>query len=284
MKVKIIADSTCDLSRELIKKYDVAITPLSVILGERTGMDGEEITPEDIYAYVEATGQLPKTSAINTEEYLRVFRQWQEEDCQIVQFCISSQFSSCYQNACAAAKGLQDVYVVDTLNLSTGMGLLVLHAAEMARQGCAAKEIYESCTKLTAQVEASFVVNSIDYLYKGGRCSALSALGANLLRIKPCIEVTDGRMVPGRKLRGNIGKVMQAYVEDRLSGRKDIDLHRIFLTHTRCDPADVEAVRRKILELQPGFEEILETTAGSTITSHCGPATLGVLFIRKEEA
>lgn len=284
MKVKIIADSTCDLSRELIDKYDIAITPLSVILGEKTGLDGIEITPEDIYAHVEATGQLPKTSAINTEEYRRVFRHWQDEGCQIVQFCISSLFSSCYQNACTAAEGMQDVYVVDTLNLSTGMGLLVLHAAEMAQKGCSASEIHQACTKLTAQVEASFVVNSIDYLYKGGRCSALSALGANLLRIKPCIEVTDGRMVPGHKLRGNIGKVMQSYVDERLTGRKDIDLHRIFITHTRCDPADVEAVRRKILQLQPGFEEILETTAGSTITSHCGPATLGILFIRKEDA
>lgn len=284
MKVKIIADSTCDLSRELIDKYDIAITPLSVILGEKTGLDGIEITPEDIYAHVEATGQLPKTSAINTEEYRRVFRHWQDEGCQIVQFCISSLFSSCYQNACTAAEGMQNVYVVDTLNLSTGMGLLVLHAAEMAQKGCSASEIHQACTKLTAQVEASFVVNSIDYLYKGGRCSALSALGANLLRIKPCIEVTDGRMVPGHKLRGNIGKVMQSYVEERLAGRKDIDLHRIFITHTQCDPADVEAVRQKILQLQPGFEEILETTAGSTITSHCGPATLGVLFIRKEDA
>ena len=265
MKVKIIADSTCDLSPELIEKYDIAVTPLSVILGERTGLDGLEITPEDIYSHVNATGQLPKTSAVNTDEYRRVFRHWRKQGYEIVQFCMSSQ------------------YVVDTRNLSTGVGLVVLHGSEMARQGCSAKEIFDSCRKLTSRVEASFVVDRIDYLYKGGRCSALSALGANLLHIKPCIEVENGLMQPGAKYRGHIGKVMLSYVEKRLAGRTDIDKHRIFITHTKCDPADVEAVRAKINELSPGFEEILDTVAGSTVTSHCGPGTLGILFIRKEE-
>ncbi len=283
MKVKIIADSTCDLSPELIEKYDIAVTPLSVILGERTGLDGLEITPEDIYSHVNATGQLPKTSAVNTDEYRRVFRHWREQGYEIVQFCMSSQFSCCYQNACTAAEETDGVYVVDTRNLSTGVGLVVLHGSEMARQGCSAKEIFDSCRKLTSRVEASFVVDRIDYLYKGGRCSALSALGANLLHIKPCIEVENGLMQPGAKYRGHIGKVMLSYVEKRLAGRTDIDKHRIFITHTKCDPADVEAVRAKINELSPGFEEILDTVAGSTVTSHCGPGTLGILFIRKEE-
>lgn len=283
MKVKITADSTCDLSPELVAKYDIDITPLSVILGERTGLDGREITPKDIYAYVAQTKSLPKTSAVNTAEYRRVFQHWLDQGCAVVHFCISSDFSSCYQNACAAAKDLENVYVVDSRNLSTGQGLLVLHGAELARQGVDAAQIQARCTALAPRVEASFVVDRIDYLYKGGRCNALSAFGANLLHIKPSIEVIDGRMEPGQKYRGHIGKVMLNYVEKRLAGRTDIDKHRIFITHTQCKPEDVAAVRDAINRLAPGFEEILDTDAGATVTSHCGPGTLGILFIRKEE-
>ena len=158
---------------------------------------------------------------------------------------------------------------------------MVLHGAEMAQKGCSAKEIAESCRKLTAKVEASFVVDSIDYLYKGGRCSALVAFGANLLKLKPLIQVKDGKMSPGKKYRGNISKVMLSYVTDILSNRDDIDKHRIFITHTKCSQDDVDAVRAKIKEICPDFEEILETTAGCTVTTHCGPNTLGVLFARK---
>ena len=283
MKVKITADSTCDLSPELVAKYDIDITPLSVILGERTGLDGREITPQDIYDYVAQTKSLPKTSAVNRLEYWRVFRHWLDQGYAVVHFCISSDFSSCYQNACAAAKDLENVYVVDSRNLSTGQGLLVLHGAELAQQGVDAAQIQARCTALAPRVEASFVVDRIDYLYKGGRCNALSAFGANLLHIKPSIEVIDGRMEPGQKYRGHIGKVMLNYVEKRLAGRTDIDKHRIFITHTQCKPEDVAAVRDAINRLAPGFEEILDTDAGATVTSHCGPGTLGILFIRKEE-
>ena len=283
MKVKITADSTCDLSPELVAKYDIDITPLSVILGERTGLDGREITPQDIYDYVAQTKSLPKTSAVNTVEYRRVFQHWLDQGYAVVHFCISSDFSSCYQNACDAVKDMENVYVVDSRNLSTGQGLLVLHGAELARQGVDAAQIQARCTALAPRVEASFVVDRIDYLYKGGRCNALSAFGANLLHIKPSIEVIDGRMEPGQKYRGHIGKVMLNYVEKRLAGRTDIDKHRIFITHTQCKPEDVAAVRETINRLAPGFEEILDTTAGATVTSHCGPGTLGILFIRKEE-
>ncbi len=283
MKVKITADSTCDLSPELVAKYDIDITPLSVILGERTGLDGREITPQDIYDYVAQTKSLPKTSAVNTVEYRRVFQHWLDQGYAVAHFCISSDFSSCYQNACDAAKDMENVYVVDSRNLSTGQGLLVLHGAELARQGVDAARIQARCTALAPRVEASFVVDRIDYLYKGGRCNALSAFGANLLHIKPSIEVIDGRMEPGQKYRGHIGKVMLNYVEKRLVGRTDIDKHRIFITHTQCKPEDVAAVRETINRLAPGFEEILDTTAGATVTSHCGPGTLGILFIRKEE-
>lgn len=282
MKVKIISDSTCDLSADLLEKYDISITPLSVTCRDNSYKDGVDITPDDIYSYVAESGKLPKTSAINVSEYMEVFQQWRDKGYEVVHFNISSGFSSTYQNACIAAEEVGGVYVVDSGNLSTGQGLVVLHGAEMAEQGCDAKTIAEACTALVPQVEASFVVDSIDYLYKGGRCSALAALGANVLKLKPCIEVKDGKMSPGKKYRGKIEKVIMDYVTERLKDRADIDKHRIFITHTRCEESTINSVREKIKELAPDFEEILETTAGSTITTHCGPNTLGILFIRKQ--
>lgn len=281
MNVKITSDSTCDLSPELLRQYDVSITPLSVCCGERVGADGTEITPDDIYEYVHAEGKLPQTSAVNVADYMEEFHRWTKQGCCVVHFCISSDFSSTYQNACLAAKEVGNVFVVDSRNLSTGQGLLVLHAAEMAANGYYAQEIWETCSAMAKRVEASFVIDSLDYLYKGGRCSALGAFGGNLLRLKPCIEVRDGKMTPGKKYRGRIEKVMLQYVEDRLQNRTDIDKHRIFITHTKCSPEAVQAVRDKIQEIMPDFEEILETTAGATITSHCGPNTLGILFVKK---
>ena len=262
MKVKIISDSTSDLSPELVKKYDISIVPLYVVMGDKIRKDGIEATPEDIYEYVSQSGKLPKTSAPNLNDFLSAFRNWRNQGYEIVHFNISSDFSSSHATARMAAEEVGGVEVVDTRNLSTGSGLVVLHACEMAENGASAKEIAEECRALTGRVEASFVVDSIDYLHKGGRCSSVAALGANLLKLKPCIEVTN-------------------YVTERLQNREDIDKHRIFITHTRCSEETVNAVRDKINELQPGFEEILETTAGCTVTSHCGPGTLGVLFIRK---
>lgn len=281
MKVKIISDSTCDLSCELIEKYDIQILPLLVSLGDRNGRDGVDITPEDIYSFVSETGELPKTSAVNVSDYEEVFRSWTEKGYSVVHFNISSGFSCTHQNAAIAAGELDNVYVVDSKNLSTGQGLVVLHGAEMAQRGATAEEIYNACTEIVDKVEASFVIDKLDYLRKGGRCSAVAALGANLLKLKPCIEVRGGGMEVGKKYRGKIGAVMLEYVTERLSGRDDLRLDRIFLTHTKCDDADIEAVREKIIELQPGFKEIIETTAGSTITTHCGPGTMGILFVRK---
>jgi len=281
MPVKILSDSTCDLSEELVRKYDIEIVPLTVTLGSRSGYDGVDITPEDIYRYVEETGTLSKTSAVSVDEYLRVFRKWRDKGYEIVHFCISGDFSACWQNACTAAKETGGVYVVDSRNLSTGQGLVVLHGADMAAEGASASEIAQSCEELVSRVEASFVANSIEYLRKGGRCSALAALGANIFQIKPAIEVKDGHMEPGKKYRGKIDKVIRDYAEDRLKGREDIDKKRVFITHTRCDGETIETIKALVQELQPGFEEVLETVAGATVTTHCGPETLGVLFIRK---
>jgi DegV family protein with EDD domain len=280
MKIKLISDSTCDLSKELIEKYDIEILPLFVGVGDKNLRDGVEITPEDIYDYVDKSGKLPTTAAPNIDSFLTVFRRWRDEGYEIVHFNISGDFSSSYRNACLAAEEVGGVYVVDTRNLSTGQGLVVLYGAELLAQGKSAAEIAEACAAVTPKVEASFVVDSIDYLRKGGRCSAVAALGANLLKLKPCIEVIDGKMTPSKKYRGNIGKVILQYVDDRLRDRDDIDLHRIFITHTRCDEEIIARVEEKIKSYFD-FGEILETTAGCTVTSHCGPYTLGILFIRK---
>ncbi len=281
MKIKITSDSTCDLSPKLIEKYDIGIMPLYVVMGEETKKDGVEATPQDIYSFVEKTDTLPKTSAPSLGDYTDFFSQYTDQGYEVIHFNISSGFSSSHDTACNAAKEVGSVRAVDTRNLSSGSGLVVLHACEMAQAGAGVDEIVKECTELTDRVEASFVVDSIDYLYKGGRCSSVSALGANLLKLKPCIEVIDGGMNSGKKYRGLINKVIIDYVTDRLLGRDDIDKHRIFITHTNCDKKTVDEVRKKINEISPGFDEILETTAGCTITSHCGPNTLGVLFIRK---
>lgn len=283
MKIKITSDSTCDLSPELIEKYNIDILPLYVGMGDDVLKDGVEATPEDIYAFVDKTGILPKTSAPNLADLTELFEKYTKDGYEVVHFSISADFSSSYTTACLAAEEVGNVKVVDTRNLSTGSGLVVLHGCEMAQNGATADEIQKECSELTGRVEASFVVDSIDYLHKGGRCSSVAALGANLLKLKPCIEVIDGKMQSAKKYRGLIDRVILNYVTDRLNGRDDIDKHRIFITHTKCSEQIVEEVRKKINQLSPGFDEILETTAGCTITSHCGPYTLGILFIRKKQ-
>ena len=281
MKVKIISDSTCDLSPELIERYDIAITPLSVHCGDQVGHDGVEITPETIYDYVDASGQLPRTSAVNVFDYVREFRSWHQQGYSVVHFCISSDFSSSYQNACMAAADVGDVYVVDSRNLSTGQGLLVLHGAELAAAGHTAEEIQRACTDLAPWVEASFVIDRLDYLYKGGRCSALSAFGGNLLKLKPCIEVKDGKMGVAKKYRGKYAKCLANYVKDRLDGRDDLDDGFLFITHTGVSDECHEAVMEAV-STYGRFRKVYETLAGCTVSCHCGPGTLGILFVRKK--
>lgn len=280
MRVKIISDSTCDLSKELVERFDLEIIPLTVNLGADSFLDGQMDT-EEIYRYVSTSGNLPKTSAINAEDYREVYEKWTKEGYQIVHFTIGSGFSSCFSNARIAAEDFEEVYPVDSKNLSTGQGLMVLYAAELAEKGLSAKEIAAACEELAPRVEASFVIDRLDYLYKGGRCSALSMFGANLLKLKPSIVVDQGKMHPDKKYRGKYDHVLLQYVRDCIAGREDIDKHRVFITHTKCDEMVVESVKNLVRELCPDFEEVLETTAGATVTTHCGPNTLGVLFIRK---
>lgn len=280
--VKIFADSTCDLSPELIEKYGVTITPLFVSLGEKAYLDGIEIHPEDIFRYYNETKQLPKTSAVPVDSYEKVFRPVVEEGFDIVHFTISSEFSACYQNACIAAEDVGHVWPVDSRNLSTGIGLLVIMAAQLAAEGKSAEEIAGQVRSAAGRVDSSFVIDKLEFLHKGGRCSGVAALGANVLKLKPCIEVTGGKMVVGKKYRGSFEKVVKEYVRERLEGNDDIELDRIFVTSAGVDPKFQREVAKEVGSCLP-FKEILVTEAGSTITGHCGPGTLGVLYIHKSE-
>ena len=279
-QIVISSDSTCDLSQELIDRYQIKIIPMGVSLGDNLYRDGFDITPDDIYAHHAKTGQLPKTSAINMSESADYFAELTKDGSAVVHFTISASLSATYQNASVAAEDFENVYVVDSKNLSTGNGLLVIAAAEMAKQGLEAKEIAQKVRCLADCVDASFIVDNLEYLAKGGRCSAVAAFGANLLQLKPCINVKDGAMGVGKKYRGKFEKVLAGYVADRLADREDIDLDRVFVTHAGCDPKVVEEVVADVKNTLP-FKEVFVTRAGCTISSHCGANTLGVLFVRK---
>ncbi|MBE6880247.1 MAG: DegV family protein [Ruminococcaceae bacterium] len=280
MNIKITADSTCDLSPELVEKYGVEILPLYIVKEGKSYKDMKDIVPQDIFDHVNSGGAITTTAAINAEEYSEYFTPLSAQYDAVIHINISSEFSSCHQNARIAAEEFDNVYIVDSRNLSTGSGHIVVEAAIMAQNGATAEEIVEAMNSLTSKVEASFVVDKLDYLRKGGRCSALAALGANLLSLRPCIEVKDGKMGVGKKYRGKFEACIEKYVVERLEGRDDIVTDRIFITHTPCDKAIVDAVR-KAIKKHMQFTEIIETSAGCTVSSHCGPNTLGILFIRK---
>ena len=278
-KIIIASDSTCDLSPELIETYGVRILPLGVTLGHQEYTDGVDIDPDFIYSHYEHTGILPKTSAVNMGEFEEFFAQNTADGSAVIFFTISSEMSSTWHNAHLAAEAYPDVYVVDTRNLSTGGGLLVVKAAEMAAAGVPAAEIAEACAATTACVDASFIIDSLEFLYKGGRCSALAAFGANVLSLKPCIVVKDGKMGVGKKYRGKFGAVLPKYVADRLGDASDVIKDHIFVTHAGCEPDVINACVDAVKAIAPEAQVHI-TRAGCTISSHCGRNTLGVLFIR----
>ncbi len=281
MKVKVCSDSVCDLSAELREKYALDILPLYVMLDGKEHRDGVDIVPEDIYNHVAAGGAIGSTAAISVADYIEFFQKQLENCDELVHFQISSSMSSCYQNACIAAEEVGNVYPIDSENLSTGIGLLIIDACEMAEKGMSAKEIQEAINARRSKVEASFVVDSVDFLHKGGRCSAVAALGANLLGLKPCIEVKDGAMGVAKKYRGKIGKCLVQYVRERLEGREDIDTKRIFITNSgNFSDEELQAVEDEVKKYHE-FGEILRTRAGCTVSNHCGPKTLGILFEKK---
>ncbi len=279
-KVTIASDSTTDLSPELIERVGLKILPLTVSLGDKHYRDGVDVNPDMIYEHYEKTGELPKTAAVNTNEFDTFFKSEAEAGNSVVLFTISSDMSSTFNNARLAAQNYENVHVVDTRNLSTGGGLLVMAAHDMASVGMDAAQIAEICREMTSRVDASFVVDDLEFLYKGGRCSALAALGANLLQLKPCIGVSGGKMGVGKKYRGKFAMTLKKYVEDQLKYIDEIDTTRIFVTHAGCDEAIINACVEAV-KAYGVFNEVLVTRAGCTISSHCGRNTLGVLFIRK---
>ena len=283
MRYQITSDSTCDLSPEQLEKYNIRLLPLYVDMDGRTLRDGVDVKPDDIYAHVAAGGGLPKTAAVNMADYVRAFTELSAKNDFVIHVCISMDFSCCYQNAKLAAADFDNVYVVDSRNLSTGHGLVVLEAERMAREGMEPEAIVAAIEALTGRVEASFILDRLDYMKMGGRCSAVTLLGANLLRLRPCIEVRDGKMGVGKKYRGSFEKCLVQYITDKLGGRTDLELRRVFITHSGLPEQTVQKAVETVQRLQK-FEEIDVTRAGCTVSSHCGPGTIGVLFIRKANA
>ncbi len=276
----ISADSCCDIGRELTEKRDIKIMPLIVTMGEDSFIDGVTAEPDDIYKFVAETGNLPKTAARSVADFEEYFKELTADGSEVIHISISNCLSSTIDHALIAAENFPGVHIVDSLNHSTGIGLLVLMAADMRDEGKSADEIVETLNATVPNISASFVVERLDYLHKGGRCSAVSALGANLLKLRPCIEVTEGKMGVGKKYRGAMKAVLSGYISDILKSDLKVNKKRVFVTHTamsdELDKYCVELVKETGL-----FDEVINTTAGSTITSHCGPNTLGVLFIKE---
>ena len=280
LKIKITADSTCDLTAELVRQNDITITPLTVNCGGDSYKDGVDITPDGLYERIRATGQLASTAAVNVQEYLDAFSAALAGHDAVVHFTISSDMSACYQNACIAAAELGSVYVVDSRNLSTGIGHLVLDAVELAAAGMDGAAIQAELQSRRELLDVSFVVDTLEYLRKGGRCSALAAMGANILKLHPCIFVKDGQMGVGKKYRGKLIECVRAYVRDKLAEPETVDTRRIFITDSGVDE-DIRAAAEEEVRRAVPFREIIHTRAGCTVSCHCGPGTLGILFYRK---
>ena len=280
MNIKILSDSTCDLTPELCEKYNITIIPLSVIKNGQDYKDGVTITPADIFAHVAAGGDLCSTSAVSIGEYADVFEQYASDYDGIVHINIGSGFSTCYQSACLAAEEFDNVRVIDSRNLTTGQGLVVLKAVELSKTCTDLDSLAEELRAFTEKVETSFLVDKLDYLVKGGRCSSAAALGANLLSLKPCIEVKDNKMTVTKKYRGNYAKCLGSYVKERLAGREDIDNRLMFLTFTEMSDDCIQAVQDAV-DANGHFDRVYKCQAGCTVSCHCGPSTLGIVFVRK---
>ncbi len=279
--IKIISDSTCDLSKELLLKYDITILPLHVILGEEDYLDGVNITSDEIYTWADANKTTPKTSAPSIEEAMALFKPILDRGDEIITFSVSKEMSASLNVMRLASEALEaedKVYVVDSANLSTGVGLLILEAATMAAKGIPAIDIISKLEELKPLVRASFVVDTLTYLHRGGRCSSVAALAGGVLKLHPMIIVENGKMTVGKKYRGKASGAIISYAKDLESQLLAAKKERVFITHSGCDESIVLEVR-SYLESLGHFEEILTTRAGAVISSHCGYGTLGILFI-----
>ena len=279
MKIRITADTTCDLPKDWCEKYHVALSPLTVLVNDVPHHDGVDVTPEDLFHAVENGGTV-KTAAVNAYEYEEFFRENLNGYDALIHLNIGSKFSACHANALQAAKKFPNVHVVDTGSLTVGQSVLILDAVEMIERGMDASAIAEELRRSTNLIDVSFVVNTIDYLYRGGRCSGVEAVGAKLLRIHPCIELTDGKLHVGKKYRGSLEHCLEHYVLDRLEDKENIDFSRVFLVHASCSQKILDHTIA-LLKEHGSFQDTYFAVAGSTICTHCGPGTLGVVFKRK---
>lgn len=281
MNIKILSDSTCDLSPAILEENNIGLVPLTVIKNDVEFKDGVTITPAEIFAHVAAGGNLCSTAANSVGEYQDHFAQYAGNFDGVLHINIGSGFSSCYQNACLAAEEFPNVRIIDSQNLSTGQGLVVLEACRLAKECSSLDELAEKVQAFTSRVEASFLLDRLDYMVKGGRCSATTALGANLLNLKPCLEVKDGKLGVVKKYRGKYEKCLASYVKDRLADREDVTGEILFVTYTPVNDVCHSSVMEAVKEHGSYFKTMYETTAGCTVSCHCGPGTLGVLFVRK---
>ena len=279
-KVKIYTDSTADLPKDVTEKYGITVISLYVTVGGKTYRDGVDIFAKDIFEHFANTKELPKTAAVTMADYTEAFSKDINDGYDIIHFAICSEMSSCYHNSCLVAEELGHIYPIDSKNLSTGIGLMAIAAAELAEKGEDAESIVEKINAMREKVDVSFLLGRLEFLHKGGRCSGVAALGANVLGLKPCIEVVDGKMTVGKKYRGNYDKCAVEYVKERLKDNDTIDLHRIFFTYTGISDELIETLVNDIKSYLP-FEEVLISEAGSTISGHCGPGCLGILYCHK---
>lgn len=281
--IKIVSDSTCDLSKELVEKYDIQIAPLHIVLGEKEYLDGVEITPDEIYIWANSNEDTPKTSAIGFEEATAIMQPLTETEDEMIIFTISGKMSTTNNVFRMVAEELElenKVSVIDSENLSTGSGLLVLKAATMVKEGKNRMEICQAIEELKGKVKASFVVDTLTYLHRGGRCSSVVALAGGVLKLHPKIVVAEGSMNADKKYRGKIEKVIIDYVKDNEEALREADSERVFITHSGCEPEIIDEVYNYLKNMNH-FGEILVTRAGGVISSHCGPGTLGVLYMSK---
>ena len=275
MKIAISVESTNDLTKELLDKYDIKSIPFEIVLNDKTFKDGE-LTTLELFDYVDKNGVLPKTNALNEFEYTEYFESILKDYDAVVHIALSSGLSSSCGNAERASKNLKNVYVVDSLSLSTGIGLLAIHGRELAEKGVSAEEIAKILSERREKLQVSFVIERLDYLYKGGRCNALSLLGANLLKIRPRIVVKEGKMGSDKKYRGAMDKVVAKYCQETLTEFSTPDLDKVFITYTTATESMVKAAKDALVDA--GFKNIYKTFAGGTIASHCGANTLGILY------
>ncbi len=275
MKITVSVESTNDLTQRLLDRYNISSIPFEIVLKDKSFKDGE-LSTQDLFDYVDQNGMLPKTNALNEFEYTEYFSELLKKADAVVHICLSSGLSSSYANAERASKSLKNVYVVDSQSLSTGIGLLAIHARELAEQGVAPDKIKEILEQRREKLQVSFVIERLDYLYKGGRCNALSLLGANLLKIRPRIVVKNGKMGSDKKYRGTMDKVVAKYCQETLAEFDTPDLDKVFITYTTATEGMVKAAREALADA--GFKNIYETHAGCTIASHCGGNTLGILY------